>query len=67
MKTHYLRPCPFCGTTPAGIGPETDDWSKRRYWAVGCEPCGYTLRREDTPEEAAASWNRRPETDEAKQ
>lgn len=53
----YLKPCPFCGDTPA-----TD----YKFWpmVIKCPNCGATIRSMMTPEEGGIEkleekWNRR--------
>lgn len=71
-----LSACPFCGAKVAFVGSVAEilctysddpdyDWNDSHY-AVVCDctkgGCGsMTGCDHDTPEEAAAAWNRRPE------
>ena len=53
-----LLPCPFCDA--AAQEPEEDDRTSDG-WSVQCEDCLATGPVEDSPEDAAAAWNRRAE------
>lgn len=64
MSSPALKPCPFCGR-PAEIMKHT--YLSRPAYTVGChivqsDVCHATVRATtlyDSPEEAAAAWNRR--------
>lgn len=52
-----LKPCPFCGA------PGQVDGYHGRYdvlsYCGACRACDYSLEGDNSPEEAAARWNRR--------
>ena len=65
-----LRPCPFCGGEAQIMeaAPEDNRHILFRHFSVKCKSCkviiGNVIHGEtdffDTPEQAAAAWNRRP-------
>lgn len=63
-----LKPCPFCGATPADDHAITNGNAPSVYlaermadgWFVGCRPCGFKCTVTRTEAEAVAAWNRRP-------
>lgn len=50
-----LKPCPFCGSTNIVMSVCSKDGGAAWY-----AECGAGARWHDTPEKAAANWNRRP-------
>ena len=62
MKKVSLLPCPFCGGKASLFSFEQPDGSTT--WEVDCEndncEVSACTAMHDTPEEAAAVWNRRP-------
>lgn len=62
MKTPDLKPCPFCGGKASLFSVEQPDGSTT--YEVDCENAGCEVSActamHDTPEEAAAVWNKRP-------
>ena len=62
MKKPYLKPCPFCGGKASLFSFKQPDDSIT--YEVDCEndgcECSACTAMHDTPEEAAAVWNKRP-------
>ena len=62
MKKPYLKPCPFCGGKASLFSCKQPDDSIT--YEVDCEndgcECSACTAMHDTPEEAAAVWNKRP-------
>ena len=62
MKKPYLKPCPFCGGKASLFSCKQPDGSIT--YEVDCEndgcECSACTAMHDTPEEAAAVWNKRP-------
>ena len=71
MSNILLKHCPFCGKSVAEVctvaeldGDEENEWSNTHYIVVcdhdegGCGSCGTCTN--ETPEQAAEAWNRRP-------
>jgi Lar family restriction alleviation protein len=62
MKTPDLKPCPFCGGKASLFRFKQPDGSIT--YEVDCEndgcECSACTAMHDTPEEAAAVWNKRP-------
>jgi Lar family restriction alleviation protein len=54
-----LKPCPFCGGTPALQSWTPDDGDDHAHW-IECQSCKIEqMALFDTPAEAIAAWNRR--------
>lgn len=64
MSDAILKPCPFCGTSPAkerdeSVDPQMSNKDGYRHW-VECQICGAaTSKFHDSCEDAVSAWNRR--------
>lgn len=58
-----LRACPFCGGESSldKLGPSSRPWVPQCVNIFGDNPCGCSLGRYATKEDAVAAWNRRAE------
>lgn len=62
-ETEKLKQCPFCGSEAKA--DMLDEFVERKLYFVGCIAvnCGIGTDYYDTPELAAAAWNRRVEVE----
>ena len=62
-----LKPCPFCGVTPEGVGIAAGFGSNnKKTYMVHCEACDVCrLQWVDTEAEAISIWNTRSHADSA--
>ena len=58
MNEVELLPCPFCGGKPE---LESSMILGGEWWRVRCPYCFAKTYHEQSPEDAAHEWNRRPE------
>ena len=60
MTETELRPCPFCGKTPA-YGKWRIAMTECHIYTVHCEMCNFNIGWFDDKEEALKKWNTRVE------